>query len=31
MSAYNNELWEIPGNRRRASGDTLMRGAQRVK
>jgi hypothetical protein len=26
-----NETGEIPGSRHRASGDTLMRGAQRAK
>jgi hypothetical protein len=31
MSTYKNEICETPGSRRRASGDTLMRGAQRAK
>jgi hypothetical protein len=31
MCTHKNETCEIPGSRRRASGGTLMRGAQRAK
>jgi hypothetical protein len=31
MCTYKKETCEIPGSRHRASGDTLMRGAQRAK
>jgi hypothetical protein len=31
MCKHNSETCKVPGSRRRASGDTLMRGAQRAK